>query len=232
MQRLFYEEIMKRLKTILFDLDGTLLDTLDDLRTAVNTALSKYNFPLRTREEIQSFVGNGIGLLVSRSVPENTSQEIIEDCFSIFKEYYGNHLMDYTHPYSGICEVLRELKDSGYIIAVVSNKIDPAAKNVCNHFFGNLVDVVVGESEQIRRKPYPDAVEYALDALNTSKQDTVLFGDSSVDLQTAQNSNVPFIGVTWGFRSKEQLIESGAKQLIDSPDEIIETIHKYEKGLD
>ena len=218
------------IKTVLFDLDGTLLDTLDDLTVAVNVALEEKGFPLRTRAEIQSFVGNGFKKLLERAVPAKTEESVILECLNRFSEYYTSHLMVKTKPYDGIIKALDNLKKEGYQIGVVSNKRDDAAKTVCDFYFGNRLDCVVGESDTVKRKPYPDTVQFVLETLNAKLEDAILLGDSTVDYETSKNAKIRFLAVTWGFRTKEELQNAGVTEFIESTDQIVSTILQKDKG--
>ena len=206
-----------------FDLDGTLLDTLDDLTSAVNAALSAYHCPQRTRDEVQSFVGNGIKLLMRRAVPDGEADPRFSDIFEYFKRYYGAHCFDSTKPYPGVMELLTRLKDAGKRTAIVSNKADYAVKLLTERFFSGLVGAAAGENEAagIRKKPAPDSVFAALDRLGADKSAAVYVGDSEVDIQTAANARIPCISVTWGFKSREFLLQNGASCLVDTPAEIL-----------
>lgn len=207
-------------KLIVFDLDGTLLDTLEDLHASVNFALSRHNFPHRSIDEVRCFVGNGIFRLVSRAVPENTADEILAAVFEDFKTHYSLHSMDRTRPYDGICELLAELRAAGCRLGVVSNKADYAAKPIIAHYFPDTFHCVVGERDGVRKKPAPDTVLEVMDRLNCEAADTVYIGDSDVDIQTAKNSGCDGIAVTWGFRSREFLRENGAEIMADSVKEL------------
>ena len=203
-------------KTVIFDLDGTLLDTLQDLTNSVNFALRSMKYPERTIEEVRAFVGNGIGKLMERAVPAHTDTQSVYKALQIFKEHYGAHCEDFTSPYPGILELLDFLKECGVLIAVVSNKADFAVRKLCEKYFGNRILLAVGEKEGIRRKPAPDSVFSVMDQLGTSREETVYVGDSDVDIETARNAGLDSIIVTWGFREKENLIQSGASVLADS----------------
>lgn len=211
---------------IIFDLDGTLLDTLDDLRDALNHALTAHSYPTRTLDETRRFVGNGIRNLVSRGVPAGTSDAEIDAVFETFKPYYQAHCLDKTKPYDGIMELLTRLKRDGYPIAVVSNKADSAVQTLCGRFFPGLVDFAVGERQNVRRKPAPDSVLAALDALKVTKSQAVYVGDSEVDIQTARNAGLPCISVTWGFRTEKTLLEAGAERFAHTPEELWELLQK------
>ncbi len=208
-------------KTVIFDLDGTLLDTLEDLWAAVNAALQKYGFPPRTREEVRSFVGNGILLLMKRAT-DFAEGARFEGAFAEFKRYYGAHCEDNTKPYEGIMELLEGLRARGISAAVVSNKADFAVKKLANSYFGGLLAAAVGENEEagIRKKPAPDSLLAVLSDLHANRSETVYVGDSEVDIQTAQNAGVACISVTWGFKDREFLLENGGSKLVDTPKEM------------
>ncbi len=210
--------------TVIFDLDGTLTDTLDDLKNSVNFALSKCGFPERSREEIRSFVGNGVRNLVYRSVPDNTADEAAEKCLEIFKEHYKNNSCVETKPYDGVVDLLKTLRNSNIKTAVVTNKMHSAAADIVEYFFGGLVDITIGQSDKIAPKPAPDSVFLALENLGVSKENAVYIGDSEVDCITAKNAEIPCIGVTWGFRDREILEEHGADFIADTAEEIINLV--------
>ena len=203
---------------ILFDLDGTLLDTLGDLTAAVNAALSAHGFPLRSQDEVRRFVGNGIGNLIARAVPDGTDADTVAACLATFRGYYAEHINVYTKPYDGILPLLTDLAAAGVRVGVVSNKIDFAAKALCAAHFGELIPVVVGECEGLRRKPYPDTVNKALTELGLTAADCVYVGDSDVDIQTAANAGMTGISVDWGFRPRESLLAAGATVVCSTAD--------------
>ena len=209
-------------ETIVFDLDGTLLDTLDDLTAAVNAALSAYGLPSRTKEEVRGFIGNGIVKLMERAVG-NTEGADFQSILETFKGYYKDHCADFTKPYDGIMPLLQELKKRGLKIAVLSNKADFAVKMLAKEYFGDLFAEAIGENEAagIRKKPAPDSLFAVMKRLNADKNTTVYIGDSEVDIQTAQNADVDYISVTWGFKDKAFLIENGGKSFVDTPMEIL-----------
>lgn len=215
-----------KFNTVVFDLDGTLLDTLGDLRDSVNFALEKNNLPKRTTEEIRSFVGNGIRLLIERSVPENIPSEITDKCFSDFKEYYKDHSAILTKPYDGIIDLMKELKLKGIKIAVVSNKADFAVKKLMEDYFSGLYDCAYGEREGVLRKPAPDSVFGAIKEMGAETDNTVYIGDSEVDVETSKNANLPCIAVTWGFRDKKVLESLDPEYIVDSPTEILNIIER------
>ncbi len=211
-------------EAVIFDLDGTLTDTLADLRNSVNFALSQFGFHERTAEEIRSFVGNGVKRLIYLSVPENTPEEIAEDCLLVFKEYYKTHSCVATKPYDGIIEMLSEIKNKGIKTAVVTNKMHSAAADIVEHFFGSLIDLTIGQLDGVSQKPQPDGIYKALEFLETPKEKAVYVGDSEVDCITAKNAGVPCIGVTWGFRDCDSLKKNGADLIINSPEDIFDCI--------
>lgn len=207
----------------LFDLDGTLLDTLDDLHSAVNFALKKHGLPLRSREEVKSFIGNGIALLMKRSVGlERLATVDFQAIMADFKEYYGAHCQDKTRPYEGVLDLLAELKRQGKAVGVVSNKADFAVKKLCAAYFGELVDVAIGENEAagIAKKPAPDTIFAALDKLGIAVGNAVYVGDSEVDIQTAAAAKIPCISVAWGMKSEQFLRENGAKNIVFSVEDL------------
>lgn len=208
-------------QTAIFDLDGTLLDTLEDLYRAVNHALHSHGLPLRTRDEIKSFVGNGVELLVRRSLPVGYTEETASSVLSDFKTTYAAICKDNTKPYEGILPLLSSLRERVIRIAVVSNKFDAATKALCAEYFGELVEVAVGERADIRKKPAPDTVFEALTALGITADGAVYIGDSEVDIETAKNCGMDCISVTWGFKNRDFLLSNGAITLADSPDELL-----------
>lgn len=209
-------------KIVIFDLDGTLLNTLDDLADSTNYALSKFGYPTRTIEEVRQFVGNGVAKLIERAIPDGKNNPNFEKCLSIFKENYAQNMYNKTAPYNGIIEMLSNLKSKGIKIAVVSNKFDLAVKELCKKYFEGFIDFAAGENEAqgIKKKPAPDTVISVLTEFNFSPEDAIYVGDSDVDIMTAKNSKMPCISVTWGFRDEKFLLESGATILIYAPSEI------------
>lgn len=205
---------------LIFDLDGTILDTLEDLCDSTNYALTINGFPARSITEVRSFVGNGIRKLIERAVPDGTDSELLDKVYVDFSQHYKAHCADKTRPYDGILELLARLKEEGYQTAVVSNKADFAVQSLCKDYFPDIFDFVVGEREGIRRKPYPDSVNEVMTRLQTVKENTLYIGDSEVDLQTAKNAGIDSVAVTWGFRDKEYLKEQGASVLVDRPVEL------------
>lgn len=206
----------------IFDLDGTLLDTLEDLADSTNYIMRSFGYPERTIAEVRSFVGNGIRKLLERSAPKDTSSEEIDRMFEKFKEYYGVHCADKTKPYDGIMELLNALKEQGVKLAVVSNKADYAVKALCEQYFCGVFDEAVGERTGIARKPAPDTVNEVLKKLQIDRSRAVYIGDSEVDVQTAKNAELDCIAVDWGFRDKEVLIKAGAETIVSTPAELFE----------
>ena len=208
-------------KTAIFDLDGTLLDTLEDLYLATNQALGRYFLPFRTRDEVRMFVGNGVEALIRCAVPEGTAETMVEAVLSDFKATYAAICEDHTAPYEGIGDLLTALRERGIRVAVVSNKFDAATKQLCQTYFGELVEIAVGERAGIRKKPWPDTVFEALSILGVAAEDAVYIGDSDVDIETARAAGMPCLSVTWGLRDEEFLLEHGATVLVHTPEELL-----------
>lgn len=211
-------------KYIIFDLDGTLLNTLEDLMDSVNYSLMKHGFKTRSLEEIRSFVGNGVAVLMHKAVPTKTDEEIEKDCLAVFKAHYKENMNNKTCLYDGIPELLKVLRENGHKIAVVSNKFEPAVKGLCDIYFKDLIDLAAGQTQTRNRKPAPDGVFYAMDKLGADKEQTIYIGDSEVDVETARNSALPCIGVTWGFRGREVFEEQNAEYIVDTPEEILDIV--------
>ena len=206
--------------TYIFDLDGTLLSTLADLAASTNYALRTHHMPERSLDEVRRFVGNGVKKLMERAIPDGLNNPLFEETFATFRQHYMQHNLDTTQPYPGIMQLLEQLKAEGKNIAVVSNKFYAATRELCRHFFGDLVPVAIGEREDIRKKPAPDTVIEALRELGVDKEGAVYIGDSDVDIMTAKNSGMPCVSVLWGFRDKEFLLEHGATTLISQPEDM------------
>lgn len=213
-----------RYQTAVFDLDGTLLDTLEDLYLATNAALESHSLPRRSRDEVRMFVGNGVEMLIRRAVPSCTDEKTTLAVLADFKTTYAAICEDHTRPYDGIMEMLRALREKGIRVAVVSNKFDAAVKQLCQKYFGDLVEVAIGERAGVRKKPAPDTVYEALKELGMTATGAVYIGDSDVDIETAKNCGMPCISVTWGLRDKDFLLQSGAKILVDSPERLLGVI--------
>lgn len=207
--------------TVIFDLDGTLLNTIDDLSDSLNEALKEKGYPVRTTEEIRTFVGNGVRHLVRLALPENAPEDVITSVLEIFKENYSKNMQNKTRPYNGIIELLLDLNRYNYKVGIVSNKYDLAVKSLTRNYFGNLVTVAIGETSEIKRKPAPDSVFQAIAELGADINHTIYVGDSDTDVVTAKNAGIPCIGVTWGFRHREVLRAAGADYLIDTPKELL-----------
>ena len=204
-----------------FDMDGTILNTLDDLMDSTNFALKNNGLKERSLEEIRFFVGNGIQKLIERAVPQGTSKEVFEKVFADFKSHYKIHCADKTSYYDGIPSVIQTLRKMGVKTAVVSNKPDFAVQELVEVYFKGLFDVALGEKTGVSKKPSPDMVNAALSVLGVEKEAAFYIGDSDVDFETAKNSSLDFIGVSWGFRGRKFLENLGAKNIIDSPEELL-----------
>lgn len=215
----------------IFDLDGTLLDTLDDLTDSMNYMLGKHNFPLRTRDEVRNFVGNGVRKLVERAVPNDYKEddEFIDKFYNDFSLYYNSHSDIKTSPYPGTLDMLDKLLENGFDIAIVSNKIDSAVKDLSMKFFGERIKAAIGEKPSIRHKPEPDMVFMAMEKMDADKGNSIYIGDSEVDIQTAKNSGIPCISVLWGFKDREFLEMSGASILVDSMESLGEKLINFQK---
>ena len=215
--------------TIIFDLDGTLMNTLDDLHDSISYALRDAGLEPNPKQDTRRYLGNGIRNLVNKSVAQTcpeADEALKEHVFQTFRAYYVAHSMDKTAPYEGVEEMLKECKKRGFHTAIVSNKLDPAVKDLHQAFFAETIDVAIGETESVKRKPAPDMVNEAIRQLSLlhgrqiEKSECVYVGDSEVDLKTAENSGLPCIAVSWGFRDRDFLIEQGAKTIIDQPTEL------------
>lgn len=210
--------------TLIFDLDGTLLNSLDDLATSVNYALEKLNLPSRSTEEICSFVGGGIEKLIELSIPDKTSYDKFAKCLFLFKKHYSENMRVKTQPYDGIIELLKHLKENNYKMAIVSNKFQEGVTDLNNHYFSEYIEVAIGKSPDRRKKPYPDTVLAAIDELGASREHCLYIGDSEVDIKTAKNAKLKSVGVAWGFRNKELLKSLGADYIIDKPEDLLSII--------
>ena len=217
-----YFENRKHIEAVIFDLDGTLLNTLYDLTDSVNWALEKYGQPIRTLEEVRSFVGNGLRNLMQQAVPNGEDNPVFESLFEFFREHYKSHCNIKTAPYEGIMELMKELKARGIKMAIVSNKIDAGVKELNEIHFAEFVEIAIGEREGIGRKPAPDSVNEAIHLLGVDRENAVYVGDSDVDIQTANNANIRCVSVSWGFRDEAFLMEHGAGIMIDRPLELLE----------
>ncbi len=205
----------------IFDLDGTLLNTLNDLAASTNYALRWAGMAEHSVDDVRRFVGNGVKKLMERAIPDGLDNPKFDETYATFRKHYLEHSLDTTKPYSGIPEVLAELKRRGKKLAIVSNKFYAATQELARHFFPETIEVAIGERENIRKKPAPDTVLEAMRQLGVGKEGTVYIGDSDVDIDTARNVGVPCISVLWGFRDREFLIEHGATHLISKPEELL-----------
>ena len=213
-------------QAFIFDLDGTILDTLEDLYLSVNHALRKSGFPERTIEEVRQFVGNGIRKLIERAVPAGTPETGIQQVYQDFTAYYKTHCAEHTKPYEQITEVLQKIRSAGIKTAVVSNKADYAVQILCADYFPDIFDAVAGEREGVRKKPAPDSVQTVLKILHLSPEQAVYIGDSDVDIETAKNAGMPCISVEWGFRDRVFLLQHGAEKIISRPEELLKLIQQ------
>lgn len=209
-------------QTVIFDLDGTLLNTLDDLTSSTNHALAEYGLPPRTTDEVRAFVGNGIANLIRLAVPAGSDERLMRQVHDAFDAHYSTHSLDATAPYPEVCKLLARLREQGVTCCVVSNKGDYAVQPLIRHFFPGLFDVVCGERERegIRRKPWPDTVLECMRLCNCAPEHCVYVGDSEVDVLTARNAGIDCITVTWGFRTPEQLVEAGAGVMVDTIEQL------------
>lgn len=211
-------------KTLIFDLDGTLLNTLLDLASSVNYAMRECGFCERTTDEVRRFIGNGVEVLIRRAVPEGTSEEEYKKALDVFKTHYKQNSRNKTAPYDGICELLQKLKEDGYNLAIVSNKVDFAVKDLRDEFFNGLIDVAIGDSDATRTKPEPDMVYKAIEELGVDKESCIYIGDTDVDIETARNSGMDCISVSWGFRLRSELEECGATMIADCAEDILKFV--------
>ncbi len=207
-------------KLVIFDMDGTILNTIDDLAVSLNYTLKMHGYPEHSTEDVRKFVGNGIRKLIERAVPENTPSAQIDTLFEIFNSHYKIHCADNTKPYDGIIKILKNLRSKEIKTAVVSNKADYAVKDLCQKYFEGLFDCAVGERSGLKKKPSADPVNKVISDLGIDRSDSVYVGDSDVDIETAINSDMDCIVVEWGFRDRDFLIEHGAKVLVSSADEL------------
>lgn len=215
---------MKRYDTIIFDLDGTLLDTIGDLTEGVNHVMQTHGFPLHTEKEVKMGLGNGVGYLMKHMIPNGTKNLLYNSCVEEFQAYYIEHMNVHTLPFPGIMELLDALNQEGFKIAIVSNKFDDAVKQLKDVYFGEQIQIAIGESETVSRKPAPDMLLKAIDELESSPERTVFIGDSEVDIETAQNAGIPCISVLWGFRERIVLEINGALHFAQTPEEVLEML--------
>lgn len=201
----------------IFDMDGTILDTLDDLMASLNFALKTHGYPPRTRQQVRAAIGDGVRMLVTRSLPGPVSQEELERVLATFTQHYALNCANVTRPYAGIIPLLEGLRAGGVLTAVVSNKTHSAVVELCDRYFTGLFDVAVGNRPGLARKPSPDSVNLVLQQLNVSASSSVYLGDTEVDLATAKAAGMGCIACAWGFRGRQQLESLGARHVIDQP---------------
>lgn len=209
---------------LIFDLDGTLLNTIADLHIALNHALKTHGFPLKTETETQQLLGNGIDILVAGAIPDGKDNLKFPEIYATFKAYYSHHLNDYTAPYSGVIPLLQELKSRNIKMGIVSNKFDEGVKELAKQYFSGLIEHAQGTSDTVKKKPAPDAVFALIKELNAEKERNIYIGDSDVDINTAKNAGIPCISVSWGFRSRAFLESCGACPIIDHPSQLLDLI--------
>lgn len=211
-----------RYDSYIFDLDGTLLNTLDDLAGSCNYALRTFGLPEHSIDDVRRFVGNGVRLLMTRAIPGGESYSRFEECYACFRQHYLHHNLDTTAPYPGIVEMIAALNVQGKRIAVVSNKFYEATQALVRHFFGEEIKVAIGERPDIHKKPAPDTVNEALRQMDMPRSSAVYIGDSDVDVETARNSGMPCISVLWGFRDRDFLLAHGATTFVETPAQILD----------
>ena len=209
-----------RYKAVLFDMDGTVLDTLDDLADSVNRSLREFGLPEVSRFQVGQSLGNGAKYLIRHCLPEGSDEALCEQVLSFYKPWYDAHCLIKTKPYDGILQLMETLRADGVSQAIISNKPDSAVQELAEAFFPGLMDVVIGESPAVKRKPSPDTVLAAASQMGLMASDCVYIGDTEVDLETARNAGMDCIPVSWGFRTEEQLLAAGAEEIIRSPEEL------------
>lgn len=214
------------IRAVIWDLDGTLLDTLQDLAASTNAALAQSDLPVRTVEEVRRFVGNGVRKLIERAVPDGAQNPKFGAVYDAFVAHYAQHSRDHTRPYDGIVPLLGELNARGVRLAIVSNKIDFAVRELSRAYFGDLIQVAVGDDPSRRRKPAPDSVLKAIERLGVSRGETVYVGDSDVDVETARNAGITGVAVSWGFRTEESLRKAGAQYIAATPQELLAILER------
>ncbi|WP_434311742.1 HAD family hydrolase [Hominifimenecus sp. rT4P-3] len=219
---------MKR--AVIFDLDGTLLNSLGDLTSAANAAMRSHGFPEHSLENVRRFVGNGVPMLIHRAVPEGTSPEEEARCLSEFRSYYSEHMVDQTVPYPGILALLEELKERGFLLAVVSNKFELLVQKLCRHLLFGCLDAAVGDREGFQKKPAPDNLLRCMDLLQVKPEEVIYVGDSPTDIETAENTGVDFIGVLWGFRDEWEMREATTAPMAKTAEELKSLIVDFQEG--
>ncbi|MCD8209439.1 MAG: HAD family hydrolase [Coprobacillus sp.] len=217
-------------KTIFFDLDGTLVDTLKDLRSAVNYSLREHGYEEKTLPEIKSYVGNGVAKLVARCLPNQEENPDYQDCLDVFSHYYENHYLEETGPYKGDVKLVKKLKRDGYNLVIISNKLVQVTENIVNTLFPNMFDDIEGDRKGQNNKPAPDMINRAVKTLKIDLKDCIVVGDSNVDFEMGNNVGCPTILVTWGFRDKESLSKLGAYAVVDNTKQLYKTIKNWSKN--
>lgn len=212
------------IKTVIFDLDGTLLYSLEDLKDSVNFVMKKHGFREYTIDEVREAIGNGVRLLMERILPKDIDKNLFEECLSEFKENYSKNMYNKTKPYDGVLDMLKALREEGYKIAVLSNKFDSAVKELSKKYFGELVDLAVGQKEGVKEKPSPLGIQEIAKELDTDVETCIMVGDSEVDIQTANNAGIDCISVTWGYKNIDFLYDNGATKLVYAPEDILELL--------
>lgn len=213
-----------KINTILFDLDGTLLNTLDDLADSVNHVLNTFGFPAVTVEDVRKFVGNGVTRLMELSIPGGITNKEFSECVDMFRKHYADNAQNKTVPYEGINELIKQLSEEGYHMAVVSNKFDKAVKELVRTYFGKYIRTAIGESKNVLKKPARDMVFKAIEEIGTTIDQAIYVGDSEVDVETAKNAGLLCVGVTWGFRDRDVLERKGSDYIIDRPCELLKIL--------
>lgn len=213
------------INAVIFDLDGTLLYTIEDLTDGVNYAMESFHYPKYSIEEVRKMVGNGIKSLIKRAIPAGEDNPDFSNVFEAFRSYYTEHCMDKTRPYPKIMELLEELRNRGIKTAIVSNKNDQAVKQLKEHFFSKTVSYALGQSDNIKNKPAPDMVFQAMKALDVTTDQVVYVGDSEVDYETAHNAGIKALIVSWGFRDRAELEKLPGVHIVDRPEVIIDVLN-------
>ena len=212
-------------KLIIFDLDGTLLDTLEDLKESVNFALSQYGYPLRSKEQVRKDIGNGVAKLIERSIPNNAANPHYFDCLATFKKHYQEHYYENTYPYQDMVEVVKKLKEKGYLLAVATNKIEHLAKRLIDINYPNCFDFVRGDIDGQNKKPHPDMINSILNYFKINKEDAIYIGDTNVDEETAVNAGLDYYLLTYGYRTLEEIKNTcKCRNLIDKPEDILKVL--------
>lgn len=212
------------IQTVIFDLDGTLLYSLEDLKDSVNFVMKKHGFREYTIDEVREAIGNGVRLLMERILPKDIDKNLFEECLSEFKQNYSKNMYNKTKPYDGVLDMLKTLRKDGYKIAVLSNKFDSAVKELSSKYFGELVDLAVGQKEGVKEKPSPLGIQEIAKELDTDVETCIMVGDSEVDIQTANNAGIDCISVTWGYKNIDFLYDNGATKLVYAPKDILELL--------